>query len=131
MGNAFAISRSDSLHPERFDQITGDLMKLLFVEQGLDRIDVETHAISVYHLYEDSLANGLNKTSGDRILMYFADGKVRSIKIVGGVEGQYFPENMVLNREKDYAIPGFRWREDRPEIIRQDPGRAAERPGSH
>ena len=130
LGNAFAISRSDSLHPERFDQITGDLMKLFFVDQGLDRIDVESHAISVYHVYEDSLANGLNKTSGDRILMFFADGKVRSIKIVGGVEGQYFPENMVLNREREYAIPGFNWREDRPVITRQATRRAEGHAGS-
>ena len=118
MGDAFAISKSDSLHTERFDQITGDLMRLFFIEQGLERIDVEFHAISVYHLYEDSLANGLNKTSGDRIIMFFADGKVRSIKIVGGVEGQYFPENMVKGREKEYEIPGFNWREDRPALRR-------------
>ncbi len=115
-GNSFAISRSDSLFPERFDQLTGDTMRLFFRDQKLERIEVGMHAISVYHLYEDSLGNGLNKTSGDRIMMEFADGKLRTIRVRGGVEGQYFPENMVKGREPEYAIPGFLWRPSRPRI---------------
>jgi hypothetical protein len=118
MGDPFAVSQSDSLHPERFDQMTGDLMLLTFAAQGLEKIDVEAHAISVYHLYEDSTGNGLNKTSGDRIIMGFRDGKVQWIKVVGGVEGDYYPENMVKGREQEYAIPGFLWRGGRPTLER-------------
>ncbi len=115
MGDPFAISQSDSLHPERFDQMTGELMLLHFAQPGLEKIEVETHAISVYHLYEDSSGNGINRTSGDRIIMGFRDGKVQWIKVVGGVEGDYYPENMVKGRESEYAIPGFLWRTDRPD----------------
>ena len=116
MGEPFAISQSDSLHPERFDQMTGETMGMFFGGQGLERIDVETHAISVYHLYDDTAGNGLNKTSGDRIIMDFDSGKVQRIKVIGGVEGQYFPENMVRGREQEYAIPGFLLRSRRPSL---------------
>ena len=121
MGNAFAISRSDSSFPDRYDQITGESMKMQFADKGLSRIDVETRAISIYHLYEDSLANGLNKTSGDRIIIFFDDGKVQSLRVIGGVEGQYFPENMVHGKEREYQIAGFALHANRPRMDSSSP----------
>ena len=116
MGNAFAISRSDSNYPERYDQITGETLKMQFADKGLQQIDVETRAISIYHLYEDSLANGLNKTSGDRIIIAFDDGKVQSLRVIGGVEGQYFPENVVHGKEREHQIAGFVLHTNRPRM---------------
>jgi hypothetical protein len=113
-GAAFAISRSDSLFPDRYDQITGESLTMEFAEKRLHRIDVVTRAISVYHVYEDSLGNGLNRTSGDRIIMDFESGKLQTIHVYDGVEGQYYPENLVRARERDYRIPGFLWRSNRP-----------------
>ena len=121
MGNAFAVSRSDSLHPERYDQIAGDRLRMAFGTQGLSRTDVEGRAVSLYHLYDDSLANGLNRTSGDRIVMLFAEGKADTITVYGGVEGEYFPENMVRGKESDYALPGFTWRPNMPRLERGVP----------
>lgn len=116
-GDAFAVSRSDSLRPERIDQLTGDSLTMHFGAEGLQRMEVEGRAISLYHLYDDSLANGLNKTSGDRIVTHFAEGKAQTITVYGGVEGQYFPENMVHAHEQDYALPGLKWRTNRPRQI--------------
>jgi lipopolysaccharide export system protein LptA len=113
-GAAFAISRSDSLFPGRYDQITGDWLAMEFAVKKLRTIDVVTHAISVYHVYEDSLGNGLNRTSGDRIIMKFDGGRLETIHVYGGVEGQYFPENMVRAKEEEYRIPGFLLRSSRP-----------------
>ena len=125
MGSAFAVSRSDSLHPDRYDQITGDLLRMLFGAQGLSRTDVEGRAVSLYHLYDDSLANGANRTSGDRIVMLFAGGRAETITVYGGVEGEYFPENMVRGKEADYALPGFTWRPNAPQLLRgASPGAA-------
>jgi len=118
MGSSFAVSRSDSLHPERFDQIAGDMLTMQFGAAGLRRTDVEGRALSLYHLYDDTLANGLNRTSGDRIVMLFAGGKAETITVYGGVEGDYFPENMVRGKETDYALPGFVWRPDPPRLLR-------------
>ncbi len=116
MGSAFAISQGDSLRPERFDQLAGETLKMQFHERALRQIEVDVRALSVYHLYDDSLANGLNKTSGDRIIMLFADGRAKTIRVVGGVEGQYFPEPMVRKREREYRLPGFLWRDERPRL---------------
>lgn len=113
-GNAFALSESDSLFPDRFDQLTGEWLAMTFAEKRLQRIDVESRAVSLYYLYEDSSANGLNKTSGDRIAMVFADGKASTIQVAGGVEGQYVPEPLVGRREREYDLPGFRRHASRP-----------------
>jgi len=125
MGNAGALSRSDSLHPDRMDQVVGESMRLTFGDTALSRIDVEVRAISLYHIYEDTLENGLNKISGDRIVMHFSGGKVSSLRIVGGVEGQYVPENLAKNREQEYALPGLAWRTDRPRLPHRAPRGAA------
>lgn len=116
MGSAFAVSRSDSSFSERFDQMAGERLEMRFRDRALHRIDVDVHALSVYHVYEDSAGNGLNKASGDRIEMLFANGRAKSIRVAGGVEGQYFPEPMVERREREYRLPGFLWRDDRPEL---------------
>ncbi len=125
-GSAFAASRSDSLFPERFDQLTGESLTMEFASKKLRRIEVLERAISVYHLYEDSLGNGVNRTSGDRIVMDFADGKITDIRFFSGVEGAYYPENMLRRREAEYRLPGFAWQATRPgrkEFTQQPPRR--------
>jgi hypothetical protein len=39
---------------------------------------------------------------------------VDRIKIVGGVQGQYLPEKLIMKHEQDYNLDGFRWYENRP-----------------
>ncbi len=119
-GNALSISQSDSVRTNRYDQLTGEEITMRFGDSGLKRIDVNDRAISVYHLYEDSLANGLNKTSGDRIVLLWENKKLNSIKVFGGVEGQYFPENLVQGKEETFAVAGFKWKEGRPSKREED-----------
>jgi lipopolysaccharide export system protein LptA len=114
LGSAFAISQSDSLHPGRYHQLTGETLDLTFEKKIVKRIQAETRAVSVYYLYEDSVANGLNKSSGDRIVLLFEGGRLRSLKFIGGVEGQYVPEPVLAGREADYRLPGFVVRESPP-----------------
>lgn len=121
LGNAVAVSRSDSLFPDRRDQMTGDRITMFFEDDGLRQTDVDGRATSLYFLYDDSLANGLNKTSGDRIRMHFTSGRATTITVYGGVEGQYVPENMVARREREYDLPGTAWRLDRPRPVRFAP----------
>jgi lipopolysaccharide export system protein LptA len=113
-GSAFAASRSDSLFPERFDQLMGESLTMDFADKKLRRIEVVDRAVSVYHAYEDSLGNGVNRTSGDRIVMDFVAGKLQDIRFFSGIEGAYYPENMVRQRETEYRLPGFEWRATRP-----------------
>ncbi len=130
-GSAFAASRSDSLFPERFDQLTGGSLTMSFADRRLRRIEVVDRAISVYHAYEDTLGNGVNRTSGDKVVMDFAAGKIQDIRFFSGVEGNYYPENMVRHRESEYRLPGFQWRATRPtrEYFRR-PGQPPTQPQS-
>lgn len=126
-GDAFAISRSDSVHTKRFDQLTGEFITMHFEDGKIERIDVDRTATSIYHLYEqekDSAGvrrrpNGMNKTTGDHVVINFVKGRAERISVVGGVEGEYYPENMVQGREAEYSLAGFNWREDRPGNFRK------------
>jgi hypothetical protein len=115
-GNAFAASQSDTLRRDRFDQLSGEAMTLLFDERKLAGIVVDRRSTSLYHLYDDARPNGANRASGDRIVLRFAGGTMEGISVQGGVQGEYYPERMVKNREAEYALPGFRWRGDRPAL---------------
>ncbi|MBI3005775.1 MAG: hypothetical protein HYY49_10235 [Ignavibacteriales bacterium] len=113
-GRAMAVSRADSVRKSRYDQLTGRALTMYFAEQKLAQVDVERNATSLYYLYDNNLPNGVNKSSGDRIFIDFEDGRVDRIKIIGGVQGQYFPERMIVDREMEYNLDGFRWYEKRP-----------------
>jgi lipopolysaccharide export system protein LptA len=116
VGQVFAVTRNDSATFVRFDQLAGDSMAMHFEDRQLQRIEVNQRAMSLYHLYEGTAANGLNKTSGDNIIIEFDGGKASSITAVGGVEGQYVPENLLQGNEASFHLPGFLWRQDRPRL---------------
>jgi lipopolysaccharide export system protein LptA len=110
-GRACAISRADSIHLKRFNQMTGQEIVMHFDKDKLQQIDVDRTATSLYYLFDKGKANGMNKTSGDHVTITFSNGKIDKLKVVGGIEGQYFPEKLILNKEKEYNLPGFNWRD--------------------
>jgi lipopolysaccharide export system protein LptA len=115
---AMAISLVDTALPNRFNQLTGRELTMYFRANKLEQVDVKKNATSLYYLFDNKEPNGVNKSSGDRIFIDFVNDDVDRIKIVGGVEGQYLPEKMILKHEMDYNLDGFRWYENRPK--RQD-----------
>jgi lipopolysaccharide export system protein LptA len=111
---AMAISRVDKALPNRFNQLTGRELTMYFRADKLEQVDVQRNATSLYYLFENNEPNGVNKSSGDRILIDFIGSEVDRIKVIGGVQGQYFPEKMIFNREPEYNLDGFRLFENRP-----------------
>ena len=114
VGRAVAVSRSDSSFANRFDQLTGRELTMYFQGEKLERILVEKTATSLYYLFDNGKPNGANESSGDRIAIEFTDGAAGHIRVAGGVQGQYYPENMIRAREKEYNLDGFRWESVRP-----------------
>lgn len=112
---AFVLSQSDSLYPNRYNQLTGRSILMSFRDNKLQRTDVERNAISLYFLYGDSAGNGVNRTSGDAIIMQFDDGKPNTIHVAKGIEGTFFPENLLRRDELQYNLDGFLLRRDRPQ----------------
>ncbi len=113
-GNAFAVSRGDSLTTTRFNQLTGRDLTMEFAGGKLARMVVEKTATSLYYVYQEGRPDGVNKSSGDTIILRFIDGKLDTIAIPGGPEGTYYPEKMIRGKEADYNLAGFRWLTDRP-----------------
>jgi lipopolysaccharide export system protein LptA len=122
-GSAFAISRADSLFANRFNQMSGQEIVMRFDSNQVKSVDVDRTATSLYYLFEEGKGNGMNKSSGDHVTLSFADGKIDKIKILGGVEGKYYPEKMIANKEADFNLTGFDWRVTRPRqrLIRVQP----------
>jgi len=117
-GDAFAISRSDSTYRDRFNQMTGQEIILQFDKNKIQSIDVDRTATSLYYLFDERKGNGVNKSTGDHVTIMFVDGKIDAIKVIGGTEGQYFPEKMILKREGDYNLTGFNWKERKRKSVR-------------
>jgi len=113
-GHSFAISQSDSLFPQRYNQLTGRRIQMKFAAEKLDEITVDQNAISLYFLYDGKEPNGVNQTSGDFISMKFAAGKPETISVMHGIEGYYYPENMIHTNTNKYNLDGFQLRADRP-----------------
>ena len=113
-GHAFAVSRVDSVHRMRYNQLSAREITMHFLNGKIVGSDADRTATSLYYLFDGAEPNGVNRSSGDRILMEFVSGKIDRIKIVGGVEGRYFPEHMIMNREHEYNLDGFSWIPDRP-----------------
>lgn len=116
IGNAFAISRSDSLTKVKFNQMNGRKLTMDFADKKIEKIIVERTATSLYYLYDEKKPNGVNKSSGNIITMLFTKGEIQTINISGGVQGDYYPENMIKGKEQDYNLAGFKWIEDRPHL---------------
>ncbi len=126
-GNAFAISLSDTNFQNRFDQMSGETITMTFLGGKINNIVVSVTATSLYYLYETETSaadttitvqkpNGINITSGDHITILFEEQKVEAIKIISGVEGKYYPENLLHDNESHYNLAGFNWRETKPVI---------------
>jgi len=113
-GRAMAVSRADSVYASRYDQMSAREITMRFKNARLDEIEADRTATSLYYLFDGLKPNGANRSSGDKIIMSFRVGKVDRIKIVGGVEGRYFPERLISKHEAQYNLEGFRWISDRP-----------------
>jgi lipopolysaccharide export system protein LptA len=113
-GSALAISTADSLFGNRFNQMSGQEIMMEFQENKIQQIDVDKTATSLYYLFEEGKGNGMNKTTGDHVTITFLDGKIDKLKVLSGVEGAYYPEKLIKNKEIDYNLRGFNWREHHP-----------------
>ena len=94
--------------------MSGEEIIMKFQESRIQQIDVDKTATSLYYLLEDGKGNGMNKTTGDHVTITFVDGKIDKLKAIGGVEGAYYPEKLIKNKEIDYNLRGFNWRERHP-----------------
>lgn len=85
-----------------------------FEDEKITAAEVEGEARSIYFMYEDQSASGMNRIEGMKLFIYFdGDQKVTRIKVTGGLKGDYIPEQLIGSYEQ--LLPGFLLRDDIPE----------------
>lgn len=115
ISDAFLISE-DSI--ENYNQIKGRDMITYFVENEINRIDVDGNGEILYFALEegDSVLMGMNKIFCASMQIRFQDQKLSSFSVYTNPEAQFIPPHELT---KDVQIlEGFAWREnERPELF--------------
>lgn len=115
LSNAFAASKDDTLDLNRINQISGDELNILFENDSIKLIASYGNSKSLYFIYADSSAEGVDRTGADTILFVnFSENKPEDIIWLGSVVGEAFPENMVSKNPVEYYLPAFRWSDSKP-----------------
>lgn len=112
--DAIIISQ-DSTYQFRFNQMSGDSIKLGFKESKLNNTVVNGNVLSIYYMFEEGEPNGLLKSSAKEIGIYFEDGLVSEVKMFGSPISEFHPENLVIDNEKSFTLPSFYLYENKPQ----------------
>jgi len=124
LGDAIAVSETDTTHPERRDQLGGARIELKFLHDSLRSVTAFGNAMSFSFLFDEGKPNGVNQTTADRITLELGygtkenqrEGVLKRVIAVGGVQGNYYPENMVRDNVQEYRLPNYFWETKRPEL---------------
>lgn len=73
------------------DNLKGSRLRIWFKQGNINRIRISGMAQSTYHVFEDSILQGVNETSGDTIKMQFAADSLNQIDVIGGTRGTFKP----------------------------------------
>ena len=106
--DAFIISKADSLR-DNFNQIKGKNMIGAFKDQELFKIDVKQNSETIYYaIDEDGKYIGVNKMSGNDMLIFLKDNEINTITFIKDPQGEMNPLKEVS--PKDVILKGFNWR---------------------
>ena len=92
-----SISSQDSV--QFLDNMEGSILTGYFIDGVLDSIRLEGMAKSLYHIFEDSLYQGNNETSGDTITISFQNNDIDNLNVIGGSRGKYKPDKAGTDME--------------------------------
>jgi lipopolysaccharide export system protein LptA len=112
--NSFLLTANrDTFFIKRYDQITGRDIKIKFENDTIKNVNVYKNSSSIYYVYEELKANGVNIVDGENMYITFGnDQKVSKIRIEKNSKGQYVPEAKIATVQT--RLPGFILRTDKP-----------------
>ena len=106
--DAFIISKVDSVS-ENYNQIKGDNMVAYLRDQAIHKIDVKQNSETIYYaIDEDGKYVGVNKMSGNDMLIFMKDNEIETITFIKDPEGIMSPLNKMSSKE--LVFKGFNWR---------------------
>ncbi len=107
--NSFVIN-----HPTRgiFNQISGRTLNAFFTEGKIDVVHVRGNAESIYYPQnDDSAYTGMNRSSGERLYVYFLNQALDKVKFIQQVNGILYP--MDQRPADQQYLKGFLWQDNR------------------
>lgn len=109
------IISGNEFYPARFDQVTGEQVKMYFRANKLIRTEIFANVLSLYFLYEEDEASGLIKASAKDAKIEFLNSKVDEVHLYGEPKSEFYPEVLVAGKEKQFTLPQFRIYDNRPD----------------
>lgn len=95
--NAVAVSDADTLNKGSLEnKLTGQRMNFFFVDNKLNKVEIEQQATSIYHIIEDEKYKGANEVSGDKIIIEFDGNEAKRVVVVSDPDlaaGKFLPPN--------------------------------------
>ncbi|MCK5521139.1 MAG: LPS-assembly protein LptD, partial [Candidatus Marinimicrobia bacterium] len=83
----------------KISHLTGLRLLVQLEDNELSTLRMQGMAASDYHVFEDSVYQGLNASSGDTVVMDFKDGELKEIAILEGARGTYYPNQEAVSMD--------------------------------
>lgn len=116
-GKAFLAQQVDSLHPNRFHQLTGKLITGTLYRDTLRKVTVSGNAEMLYYPKSKNSLVGLNHTVCSEIQMSFTKGQVSRVVLKPQTTGNVDPLKSVL--PENTKLKGFQWLEHKRPLNRR------------
>lgn len=94
-------------YDNRFDQISGDSLKMHFENQELASTEVFGNVLSIYYIFEDEVANGVLKSSSEKAKLFFKENQISDVRLFGSVKSEYHPEDLITGKEMEFLLPAY------------------------
>lgn len=111
--HSIIISKNESFE-FRYDQISGDTLKLFFEESKLEFAEVFGGVLSIYYIYDENTPEGLIKATSKNAKIIFNENRVNKVNLYIEPDSEYHPEKLVKGSEKEFTLPSFMLFENRP-----------------
>ena len=93
---------------ENQDILTGNIISISMKDNQVDEIELKGMASSFIHLYEDSLYQGTNEISGDKIVLQLKNNNATELVSNGGVIGKFIPSSSNSSGQEKVDYSGDR-----------------------
>lgn len=97
-GEAQIKSLSDSVN-KSYDYLRGKTIEVMLKQNKPHLITARDNASSIYLLKDKEVRQGTNSASSDSIIIFFEEGVMDSIAIIGGAEGKFYPPDYMGETE--------------------------------
>jgi lipopolysaccharide export system protein LptA len=114
INNSFVVSLGDTAYPERLNQISGELLEIIFKNDDIESIVSDGDVKSLYFLFSDGYPDGADLAAADRVEIIFENGEAIDMLKISGVSGEVYTEKEVSVDLRKFYLPGFTQRNDKP-----------------